>query len=206
MKIFFFLFVSSLLLSNNYPHFTQEELNNISKKNLISKNRIEDYQKTIHFHKKFSQKEQLNRLNLYLNRLLPQYDDIIRKEIDNWATPKEFLTVGYGDCEDYVIIKYYSLIKLGFDEKKLYLTIVKEQFRGGEHMVLTYFNNANKPPLVLDNLSFKILNLKHRTDIKANLFINSTGVYKLGGNFQLIKIAQKYKKFEELIHKVKNNH
>ena len=148
----------------------------------------------------------MKRINLYLNTLLPQYDDVIKNKLDDWATPKEFLTIGYGDCEDYVIIKYYSLIRLGFDEKKLFLTRVKEKYRGGIHMVLTYFKEKNRPPLVLDNLSFKILNLKIRRDIEAEVFINSTGVYRITKDFKLIKIANKYREFEELKIKVKNNH
>jgi len=150
--------------------------------------------------------QKLKKVNFYLNGLLPQYDAVIQKQEDSWATPKEFLTIGYGDCEDYALIKYYSLIKLGIDEKKLFLTIVNENFSGGEHMVLTYFRYKNRAPLVLDNLSFKILNLEQRQDLNAQIFINSTGVYKAGKNFSLIKIAQKYKTFEELRKKVLNNH
>ncbi|MFK5937611.1 MAG: transglutaminase-like cysteine peptidase [Sulfurimonas sp.] len=156
--------------------------------------------------KKFSQNQQLNAVNHYLNQLLPQYDAVINKKDDNWATPKEFLTIGYGDCEDYALIKYYSLIKLGFDEKKLFITVVKEKFKGGQHMVLTYFQYKNRAPFVLDNLSFKILDLKKREDLNAQLFINSTGVYKPAKNFHLIKVAHKYQEFEELKEKVKNNH
>ena len=206
MKTFLLLFLASLLFSDTYPSFTNSELRTIKKNSIIAKNRILDYQKNISKYKKLSQKKQLNRVNSYLNRLLPQYDDIIKKQEDNWATPKEFLTVGYGDCEDYVIIKYYSLIKLGFDEKKLFITVVKEKFKGGNHMVLTYFKIKNKPPLVLDNLSFKILDLQKRTDLQAKLFINTTGVYKLTKDLKLQKVAHKYKEFEELETKVKNNH
>ena len=73
-------------------------------------------------------------------------------------------------------------------------------------MVLTYFQYKNRAPFVLDNLSFKILDLKKREDLSAQLFINSTGVYKLGKNFHLIKVAHKYKIFEGLKEKVKKNH
>ena len=206
MKILLLLFFTSLLFSKPYPSFTKDELDNIAKNNIISKNRIQDYEKTISFHEKNSQDVQLKRINIYLNTLLPQYDDVIKNKLDDWATPKEFLTIGYGDCEDYVIIKYYSLIRLGFDEKKLFLTIVKEKYRGGFHMVLAYFKEKNRPPLVLDNLSFKILNLKTRSDIEAEVFINSTGVYKISQDFKLIKVANKYREFEELRTKVKNNY
>jgi len=149
--------------------------------------------------------EQLKRINFYLNRLQSQYDDVIKHKEDDWETPKEFLKIGYGDCEDYVLIKYYSLIKLGFDEKKLYITVVKEKFRGGYHMVLSYFKVSNKAPLILDNLSFKILDLKTREDLQAKYFINSTGVYKINKKYQLIKIAHKYKEFEELKIKINKN-
>ena len=205
MKTFLLLFLASILLAETYPNFTNSELRAIKKNNVISKNRIVDYQKTLLTLKTLNQETQLNKVNFYLNRLLPQYDDIINKKLDNWATPKEFLIVGYGDCEDYVIIKYYSLIKLGFDEKKLFITIVKEKFKGGNHMVLTYFKTKNEPPLVLDNLSFKILDLKTRTDLEAQLFINSSGVYKLTEEFKLLKVAHKYREFEELKSKVKKS-
>ena len=135
--------------------------------NIISKNRIVDYQNSLLIFKTLDKDKQLNKVNFYLNRLLPQYDDVINNKLDNWATPKEFLTVGYGDCEDYVIIKYFTLLKLGFDKNKLFLTAVNEKYTGGYHMVLTYFKEKNKSPLVLDNLSFRILDLKTRTDIKA---------------------------------------
>ena len=206
MKTFLLLFLASILLAETYPNFTNSELRAIKKNNVISKNRIVDYQKTLLTLKTLDKETQLNKINFYLNRLLPQYDDVINNKLDSWATPKEFLTVGYGDCEDYVIIKYYSLIKLGFDEKKLFITIVKEKFKGGNHMVLTYFKTEGKPPLVLDNLSFKILDLKTREDLEAQLFINSSGVYRLTEDLKLSKVAHKYKEFEELKTKVKNSH
>ena len=205
MKTILLLLLASILLAGTYPSFTNSELRAIKKNNIISKNRIVDYQKTLLTLKTVDQETQLNKVNFYLNRLLPQYDDVINNKLDNWATPKEFLTVGYGDCEDYVIIKYYSLIKLGFDEKKLFITIVKEKFKGGNHMVLAYFKNKNESPLVLDNLSFKILDLRTREDLEAQLFINTTGVYKLTEEFKLLKVAHKYKEFEELKIKVKNS-
>ena len=38
---------------------------------------------------------------------------------DYWATPIEFMGTGAGDCEDYAIAKYFSLINLGIPEDKL---------------------------------------------------------------------------------------
>lgn len=145
-----------------------------------------------------STQKQLIKLNLYLNGLQAQFDDVIHKKEENWATPKEFLSVGFGDCEDYAIIKYYSLIELGFSKERLYLTIVKENFRGGQHMVLSYFEKQGQAPLILDNLSFKVLPLNKRKDLSAEYFINEYGVYTMRKNGTLEKSPLHFKEFEEL--------
>ena len=142
-------------------------------------------------------------VNFYLNKLLPQYDAVIQKKEDYWATPKEFLITGYGDCEDYVIIKYFTLLKLGFKKEKLFLTTVHEKYYGGYHMVLSYFQTKNKPPLILDNLSFRILDLETRKDLEADTFINSNGVYKINKDYKLTKIANNSIQYNNLIRKIK---
>jgi predicted transglutaminase-like cysteine proteinase len=205
MKIILLLFFPFFLLAQEYPYFTDKELNSLQSRDNMSKNRILDYEKQIHFFKTLTQDEQLKKVNLYCNRLQAQYDDITYKQEDNWATPKEFLALGYGDCEDYVLLKYYTLIKLRFDEKRLYLTVVKERFRGGIHMVLSYFKEQDKAPLILDNLSFMILPLHKRVDLQAIYFINKSGVYTIDASFKLTKVAQSYKEFEELKMKVRKN-
>jgi len=154
--------------------------------------------------KNYSRPQQLRKVNLYLNQLLPQYDSVIQKKNDHWATPKEFLLKGFGDCEDYVIIKYYSLLKLGYDEKKLFITVVKVKNSRSDHMVLSYFKEHGKSPLILDNLSFRILPLNKRTDLKAKLLINSTGVYKLTKRNTLLKIANSFEKYQLLIKRIES--
>ena len=202
MKMFILLFTVSLLFGDNYPNFSQEELKRLDK---INFNRIQDYQFFMQSCKSKSKIKQLHTVNLYLNNLLGQYDDVIQKQEDKWSTPKEFLTIGYGDCEDYAIIKYYSLIKLGFDEKKLFITVVKEKFHNASHMVLSYFRYKGIAPLILDNLSFKVLNISKRTDLEVQVFINKTGVYKMTPNFSLIKIASQSKQFKALQTKIQQN-
>jgi len=188
----------------NYPVFSEEELEKIAKKNRISKNRIIDYTKHIDKVYHLPKERKLQEINTYLNYLLPQYDAITNQKEDFWATPKEFLTVGCGDCEDYAIIKYYSLKRVGFDEKKLFLTIVQDKYTNGYHMVLSYFQTPNSSPLILDNLSFKILPLQKRIDLKPLLFINNSGVYKIE-NGKLKKTAKQYEKFTELQKRVEKN-
>ncbi|WP_321777784.1 transglutaminase-like cysteine peptidase [Sulfurimonas sp.] len=192
------------MFSNTYPSFSKKELSSIKKvSGNIAKNRVQDYQKNINSYKHLQKNKQLLKVNFYLNQLLPQYDDVIQKQEDYWASPKEFLITGYGDCEDYVIIKYFTLLKLGFDKDKLYFTTVYEKYIGGYHMVLSYFEADGKSPLVLDNLSFRILPLNIRKDLKADIFINSTGIYKINKNNKLFKVQNNSIKFQELMKKVK---
>jgi len=195
-----------MLFASNYPHFNKNDLIKIEKKSgKIARNRVVDYQQNVSKFQTYKATKQLNSVNRYLNQLLPQYDDVMQKQADYWASPKEFLTTGYGDCEDYVIIKYFTLLKLGFDKNKLYLTAVHEQYKGGYHMVLSYFLEKNKAPLILDNLSFRILNLDIREDIKADIFINSSGVFKIDKNNALKKIANRSKQYDDLMKKIQNN-
>lgn len=69
---------------------------------------------------------------------------------DYWEIPSEFIEFS-GDCEDYAIIKYYTLRTLGFKADELRIVILKDTIRNGAHAVLaTYFKDEI---LILDNLS-----------------------------------------------------
>jgi predicted transglutaminase-like cysteine proteinase len=204
MKLLTLLIFATLLVADTYPNFTNKDYIHIQNKaGKIAKNRAQDYQKTIASLKKMPKSKQLAKVNFYLNQLLPQYDDVIQKQEDYWATPKEFLMTGFGDCEDYVIIKYFSLLKLGFDKDKLFFTTVDEKYIGGYHMVLSYFEKEGESPLILDNLSFRILKLETREDLDADVFINADGVYKMNKKNKLRKIQDYSPKFKDLLRKVK---
>ena len=203
MKILFFLLSFSFLLASSYPSFSKKELDYIKiELGEIAKNRAHDYDNTIKSLKTLPKQKQLIKVNSYLNQLLPQVDMLNQKTPDYWETPKEFLTCGYGDCEDYAIIKYFTLIKLGFDKKNLFMTSVYEKYTGSYHMVLSYFESYGKPPLTLDNLSFRILDLKTRYDLKVDKFMNRYGTYKITKYNKLIKINPAPKKFLDLLKRV----
>ena len=203
MKVLFFLFSFSFLFASSYPNFTKKELDLIKiELGTIAKNRVCDYDLTINSLKTIPKSKQLLKVNSYLNQLLPQVDMLNQMTPDHWETPKEFLKCGYGDCEDYAIIKYFTLIKLGFDKKKLFITSVYEKYTGSYHMVLSYFESNGKPPLILDNLSFRILDLKKREDLKVDKFMNKYGTYKITKYNKLIKIGKASKKFIDLLKRV----
>ncbi len=69
-------------------------------------------------------------------------------------------------------------------------------------MVLSYFKTEKKAPLILDNLSFRILDLKTRTDLKAISFTNEYGVYKLNDKYELNKSKTNSLKFQNLMLKI----
>ena len=81
--------------------------------------------------------QQLNRLNPAINGMASYADDsVIYGARDYWASPGEFLN-GRADCEDYAVVKYFTLLQLGFAPKQLRIVIVKDRNRGVLHAVLT---------------------------------------------------------------------
>lgn len=81
--------------------------------------------------------QKLNLLNPAINSMAAYADDAVIYGVrDYWASPSEFLK-GRADCEDYAIVKYFSLLQLGFAPRQLRIVIVKDRNRGVLHAVLT---------------------------------------------------------------------
>lgn len=184
--------------------FTGEELQVIKQKyGQIHINLIHDYHQAIQKFRTLPREKQLVMVNSYLNTLLPGHDSERNNQEEYWSTPKEFLAMGTGDCEDYVSIKYFTLVDLGFDEKKLYFAIVREESSINHHMVLLYEESSGKPPLVLDNLSFRVLDLPSRTDLALVEFFNTTGRYTYDKNYQVISLPGQNREFIKLRKRVR---
>ena len=62
------------------------------------------------------------------------------------------LSRGQGDCEDFAIAKYFSLVRMGVPSERLRLTFVKALTQNQAHMVLAYYPSSSAQPLILDNL------------------------------------------------------
>jgi predicted transglutaminase-like cysteine proteinase len=54
---------------------------------------------------------------------------------DYWETPGEFLARG-GECKDYAVIKYYSLVRLGFSPDDLRIVVLNDTNINAFHAVL----------------------------------------------------------------------
>jgi predicted transglutaminase-like cysteine proteinase len=73
----------------------------------------------------------LRGVNEFFNRRVLFRDDIdIWGQVDYWASPLEMLDKGSGDCEDYAIAKYFSLLGLGVPVAKLRMVYVRAQLGG----------------------------------------------------------------------------
>ncbi len=98
---------------------------------------------------------------------------------DYWATPLQTMGIQSGDCEDFSIAKYITLLKLGVAPEKLRLTYVKAQLQSGAqaHMVLAYYANEKSEPLILDNIVANILPASERSDLTPVYSFNATGLW-----------------------------
>jgi len=128
--------------------------------------------------------EKTKAVNDFFNKNIHFEDDIIHwKASDYWATPLETLGSGAGDCEDYTIAKYFSLIRLGISVEHLRLIYVKAQIGGATskvfqaHMVLGYYEQPDSIPLILDSLVSQIETADKRTDLHPVFSFNSDGLW-----------------------------
>ncbi|MGB0938379.1 MAG: transglutaminase-like cysteine peptidase [Colwellia sp.] len=109
--------------------------------------------------------DKLKKVNRFFNQLQFVNDIDLWGKNDYWATPVEFLGVNGGDCEDFSIAKYFTLLAMGVDASKLRINYVKAVKLNQFHMVVTYYETPNSMPLVLDNINGKILPASQRKDL-----------------------------------------
>ncbi len=134
-----------------------------------------------------SERDQLSEVNEFWNSHVRGDEDInIWGKEDYWATPIETLAKGAGDCEDFVIAKYFSLVRSGVEPDKLRFIYVRARIGGPSssttiaHMVLGYYPTSGAEPLILDNLSSSITTASNRPDLKPVFSFNASGVYVPG--------------------------
>jgi predicted transglutaminase-like cysteine proteinase len=126
----------------------------------------------------------LRGVNQFYNQRIVFRDDIeVWGQTDYWASPLEMLSKGQGDCEDYAIAKYFTLIALGVPGPKLRLVYVRALVggQGGAvlaHMVLAYYPTPDAQPLILDNLVGDIRPASRRPDLAPVFSFNAEGLWQ----------------------------
>ncbi len=146
------------------------------------------------------EKQQLERVNRFFN-LFNFVDDIkLWGKSNYWATPMEFIGVNGGDCEDFSIAKYFTLLQLGIPEDKMRITMVKANTLNQYHMVLAYYETPGSIPLILDNLNKQIKPATMRTDLIPVYSFNGKQLWlnKEKGRGVLAGSATRLKKWNDL--------
>lgn len=147
-----------------------------------SAQKFRDWQKLVADTAKLDDPEQqIKKVNDFWNRRIQFTDD---KEAwgqdDYWATPMESLGHGKGDCEDYAIAKYFTLLSAGMDVAQLRLIYVKAKMGGAitqAHMVLAFYSDPEAEPQILDNLLGEIRLASRRPDLTPVFSFNSQGIW-----------------------------
>jgi len=115
--------------------------------------------------KQDSEMHKLEGVNAFFNQLNFVDDIDLWGKKDYWATPLEFIGSNAGDCEDFTIAKYFSLLELGISDTKLRLVYVKAIQLNQFHMVLAYYEKPNSVPIILDNINPVIMPATKRSDL-----------------------------------------
>ena len=166
-----------------------------------AKQRLLDWQSLINDDQSSNDLEKLQKVNDFFNRQEFISDLLLWKDKDYWATPVEFLAQNGGDCEDFSIAKYFTLKKLGVDENKLNLTYAKAVELNQAHMVVTYYEQPEAEPLVLDNLIDEIKPASLRPDLLPVFSFNGIGLWlaKERGRGKLVGNSSRYKHWQDLL-------
>jgi predicted transglutaminase-like cysteine proteinase len=93
----------------------------------------------------------LVRINKWVNETIKPMTDLEHYGVvEKWAYPDD----GYGDCEDYVLLKRRMLMRAGWPREALLITVVREA-TGDGHAVLTV--KTDRGEFVLDNQNEEIV-------------------------------------------------
>ena len=176
-------FSSIFLIASKNFNITDSQLNSIERKyGSSAKTRVEAWDSMIESSKNESLLNKIKNVNDFFNQITYKTDAAHWKQKDYWATPFEFMGTGAGDCEDYAIAKYFSLIKLGIPDDKLRITYVIYKRSNSKyeeaHMVLTYYHKTGAEPVILDNINKSLQLASKRNDLKPVYSFNASGLWQ----------------------------
>lgn len=147
-----------------------------------------------------SEGEKLVKVNEFFNLFRFIDDSKLWGDSNYWATPMEFIGVNGGDCEDFSIAKYFTLLQLGVPEEKLRITMVKATSVNQYHMIVAYYETPSSVPLVLDNLDPVIKPATKRKDLLPVYSFNGKQLWlnKEQGRGELAGSSTRLKKWNDL--------
>ncbi|MCW8196278.1 sulfate adenylyltransferase [Proteobacteria bacterium 005FR1] len=146
--------------------------------------------------------EKVRLVNDFFNAIPWRADADIWEVEDYWATPLEMLVKNAGDCEDFAIAKFFTLLNAGFDPDRLRLTYVWQLAADGDgreqaHMVLAFLPDKSPgmapgrsaEPLILDNVDKDLLRLSERGDLQAVYSFNENKLWLAEDLLQPVNVA-----------------
>lgn len=160
-------------------------LNTLSAPSAARTQLLDDWKLLIKQASRLDEASKLEAVHRFFNQNIRFDEDInIWGTNDYWATPLETLTQGRGDCEDFAIAKYFTLLEMGVNPEKLRLVYTKArldtpsgtQFRA--HMVLAYYPSASHSPMILDNMNTRISDARQRDDLEPVFSFNLKGIWQ----------------------------
>lgn len=140
---------------------------------------MEDWEELVQDIRGVGEREQLKEVNLFFNKRIWFVEDRSHWGRDDyWATPMETMATLGGDCEDFVIAKYFTLREAGVPDERMRLTYVRSTLVDQPHMVLVYYATPDAEPLVLDNLTDAIRPASRRRDLTPVYSFNGRSLWR----------------------------
>lgn len=159
-------------LSSRLMNYVEQEFG------VPARERLEQWQQLQQMAAAAEPERQLRLVNSFFNRARFINDIKHWGEEDYWATPVELLVTNGGDCEDFSIAKYLTLIEMGVPDDQLRITYVKALTLNQAHMVLAWYPTPDADPLILDNLINEIQPASQRTDLEPVYSFNGEGLWQ----------------------------
>ena len=116
----------------------------------------------------------LVRVNRWVNENIKPITDMDHwGVIEKWSYPSD----GYGDCEDYVLLKRKMLMEAGWPREALLVTVVRDK-KGDGHAVLTVktdrgefvLDNQNEDVMAWNETGYRFVKRQSQTD--PNLWVS----------------------------------
>jgi len=163
-----------------FTGFTEKFLERVDREFGSSARRLmEDWESLVQRARGIPEDEKLEAVNLFFNRNIWFTDDIRHwRTEDYWATPMETMATMAGDCEDFVIAKYFTLREAGVPDQRMRLTYVRSASIDQSHMVLAYYPDPSAEPLILDNMTDWIEPASDRRDLKPVYSFNGQSLWR----------------------------
>jgi len=151
--------------------------------------------------------QKLSTVNTFFNRrIVYELDPVVWQQNDYWASPLEFMGRATGDCEDYSISKYMTLLLLGVPNEKLRMIYVRARTAGAKteaHMVLGYYEDPTGEPVILDNLVSSVRPASRRPDLSPVFSFNNQGLWVAGQQSSSADPTARLSKWREVLDRMK---